>query len=153
MRPHEVHAWVQCAQYIHARGAGVTAGDTATRAGKMSPETALSRITPENINLSFQTNAIGPILVCQAFEGLLAAAAGAGAATDEAPAVVANMSARVASINDNALGGWYSYRCAPRMHAAALVLRHMQADVVHAVCDARGAGWGVGVGVAARRAG
>lgn len=78
--------------------------------GKMSPETALSRITAENINTSFQTNAIGPILVCQAFEGLLAAAADKGGATEDAPAVVANMSARVASITDNEIGGWYSYR-------------------------------------------
>lgn len=80
----------------------------------MSPETALSRITAENINTSFQTNAIGPILVCQAFEGLLAAAADKGGATEDAPAVVANMSARVASITDNEIGGWYSYRYAPR---------------------------------------
>lgn len=76
----------------------------------MSPETALGRVTAENINLSFQTNAIGPLLVCQAFEGLLAAAADAGGATEDAPAVIANMSARVASIADNELGGWYSYR-------------------------------------------
>ena len=27
------------------------------------------------------------------------------------PAVIANLSARVGSISDNELGGWYSYRC------------------------------------------
>jgi hypothetical protein len=78
-------------------------------AGKLSPETALSRVTPEEIALSFATNATGPVLVCQAFENLLAAAANHGA-TAEAPAVIANVSARVGSIGDNGLGGWYSYR-------------------------------------------
>ena len=28
----------------------------------------------------------------------------------ERPAVIANLSARVGSISDNSLGGWYSYR-------------------------------------------
>lgn len=32
--------------------------------------------------------------------------------SSERPAVVANLSARVGSISDNQLGGWYSYRCA-----------------------------------------
>ena len=78
-------------------------------AGEMGPETAMSRITPEAINACFATNAIGPVLVCQAFEKLLVASAGHGA-TDDAPAIVANVSARVGSIGDNQLGGWYSYR-------------------------------------------
>jgi len=34
------------------------------------------------------------------------------AAGSERPAVVASLSARVGSISDNELGGWYSYRCA-----------------------------------------
>jgi hypothetical protein len=76
----------------------------------MAPETALSRIKAPSILLSFQTNAMGPVLVCQAFEDLLSAAKDAGGATDKHPAVVANMSARVGSISDNSLGGWYSYR-------------------------------------------
>ena len=38
------------------------------------------------------------------------------AGCSERPAVVANLSARVGSISDNQLGGWYSYRC--RSHAA-----------------------------------
>lgn len=75
----------------------------------MSPETALSRVTPENLMLTFQTNTFGPVLVCQHFADLLAKAKDHGA-TDEAPAVVANMSARVGSVGDNKLGGWYSYR-------------------------------------------
>ena len=78
----------------------------------MAPETALSRIEPDNILLSFQTNAIGPTLVAQHFLPLLQAARERpGGGDPERPAVVANMSARVGSIGDNGLGGWYSYRC------------------------------------------
>jgi NAD(P)-dependent dehydrogenase (short-subunit alcohol dehydrogenase family) len=75
----------------------------------MSPETALSRITPQAIHACFSTNTIGPVLVCQAFEKLLVSAVDHGA-TDASPAIIANVSARVGSIGDNALGGWYSYR-------------------------------------------
>eukprot|EP01025_Chloroclados_australasicus_P013824 TRINITY_DN16466_c2_g4_i1.p1 TRINITY_DN16466_c2_g4~~TRINITY_DN16466_c2_g4_i1.p1 ORF type:complete len:307 (+),score=14.42 TRINITY_DN16466_c2_g4_i1:88-1008(+) len=78
--------------------------------GKYMPETSISRIDPEFINLSFQTNAIGPILVCKAFANLLSKAEKENGATDERPAVCVNMSARVGSIQDNGLGGWYSYR-------------------------------------------
>ena len=44
-------------------------------------------------------NAIGPVLVTQALRPML----GKGS-------VVANLSARVGSIGDNRLGGWWSYR-------------------------------------------
>lgn len=81
----------------------------------MGPETALSRITPQAIHACFATNAIGPVLVCQAFEKLLVASADYGA-TEEAPSIVANVSARVGSVGDNQLGGWYSYRCACMLH-------------------------------------
>jgi len=76
----------------------------------MAPETSISRVTYDNMLLSFQTNAIGPTLVCQQFAPLLAAAQKASGADDARPAVIANMSARVGSITDNHLGGWYSYR-------------------------------------------
>lgn len=36
--------------------------------------------------------------------------AGGGSGTERDVAVVANLSARVASIGDNQLGGWHSYR-------------------------------------------
>eukprot|EP00951_Prasinocladus_malaysianus_P047051 scaffold648685_cov43-Prasinocladus_malaysianus.AAC.1 len=50
------------------------------------------------------------MLTCQAFLPMLAAAADENGATDTTPAVIANLSARVGSIGDNRLGGWYSYR-------------------------------------------
>ncbi|PSC76608.1 putative oxidoreductase [Micractinium conductrix] len=76
----------------------------------MSPETALARVTMDNLLKCFQVNAAGHILVCSAFAPLLAAAKSQNGATEEHPAVVANLSARVGSIGDNRLGGWYSYR-------------------------------------------
>merc|ERR1719453_679082 len=47
----------------------------------------------------FATNAIGPVLMTQAFAPMLTRGA-----------IVANLSARVGSISDNRLGGWWSYR-------------------------------------------
>ena len=77
----------------------------------MTPETALARVTQDNLTLCMLTNAVGPALVIKHLTPLLTAAKDA-ADSDGTPAVVANMSARVGSISDNGLGGWYSYRCA-----------------------------------------
>jgi NAD(P)-dependent dehydrogenase (short-subunit alcohol dehydrogenase family) len=64
----------------------------------MMPETALSRISADNMSLSFLTNAVGPMLTCQHFMPLLTAAEKENGASESRPAVVANMSARVGSI-------------------------------------------------------
>jgi len=82
--------------------------------GKMMPETSLARVKYDQMLLSYQTHAIGPALVCQAFWPHLKESAQQGQnQKDERnkvlPAIV-NVSARVGSITDNALGGWYSYR-------------------------------------------
>ncbi|KAL4856211.1 putative oxidoreductase [Chlorella vulgaris] len=76
----------------------------------MTPETGLQKVTLASLTKCFQVNAAGHILVCKAFAPLLINAAKASCATEERPAVVANLSARVGSIGDNRLGGWYSYR-------------------------------------------
>jgi NAD(P)-dependent dehydrogenase (short-subunit alcohol dehydrogenase family) len=78
--------------------------------GLMSPETSLQKLKLENMERAFRTNAFGPVLVCRGFLPLLLAAGKEGQATEQKPAVVANLSARVGSIEDNGLGGWYSYR-------------------------------------------
>ena len=91
--------------------------------GGMSPETSLARLDEENMMTAYRVNAVGPTLVAKAFAPLLteatarnaAAAAAAAAAAGEGegaarrvpesrPAIVANLSARVSSIGDNALG-------------------------------------------------
>lgn len=78
--------------------------------GELSPETALSRLDSSCLHKVFQVNAFGPILVSKAFMPLLAKGAKDGNTPREKPSVIANMSARVGSITDNRLGGWYSYR-------------------------------------------
>jgi NAD(P)-dependent dehydrogenase (short-subunit alcohol dehydrogenase family) len=50
---------------------------------------------------SFAVNALGPLLLAKHLHPLLAHAQ---------PAVLVNLSARVGSIGDNRLGGWYAYR-------------------------------------------
>jgi NAD(P)-dependent dehydrogenase (short-subunit alcohol dehydrogenase family) len=67
----------------------------------MGPERRLDQLDPVNLHRSFAVNAIGPALVVKHFRPLLQAS--------EQP-VVANISARVGSITDNRLGGWYAYR-------------------------------------------
>lgn len=73
----------------------------------MMPETALNKVTAENMLLSYQTNAMGPLLVAKAFTDLLSARA---RDSSDGVGVLASVSARVGSISDNRLGGWYSYR-------------------------------------------
>jgi NAD(P)-dependent dehydrogenase (short-subunit alcohol dehydrogenase family) len=67
----------------------------------MRPEKRLADVCPESLARSFAVNAIGPLLVARHFEQMLAHA-------DRA--VFASLSARVGSIEDNRLGGWYAYR-------------------------------------------
>lgn len=73
---------------------------------QIKPETNLQRCTLQSLETVFATNAFGPLLCSQAFESLLQSSEG----TEEKPAVIGNLSARVGSISDNRLGGWYAYR-------------------------------------------
>lgn len=67
----------------------------------MQPERALRQIDPVQMARSFAINAIGPALLMKHLLPLLAG---------DRRAVFATLSARVGSIADNRLGGWYSYR-------------------------------------------
>jgi len=69
----------------------------------LSPERRLADINPAALAKSYAVNAIGPILVAKHFQSLLA---------HGERAVLATLSARVGSIGDNRLGGWYAYRAA-----------------------------------------
>ncbi|WP_068829333.1 SDR family oxidoreductase [Pseudomonas sp. BMS12] len=68
------------------------------RAG-VSPEKSLAAVQAEALQAVFQVNALGPALVLQQFLPLLAPRG-----------VMAVLSAKVGSIGDNRLGGWYAYR-------------------------------------------
>ena len=65
------------------------------------PERRLAEVEPEHLQRIFAVNAFGPLLVAKHFAALF---------PRQERAVLANLSARVGSIGDNALGGWYGYR-------------------------------------------
>jgi len=67
----------------------------------LKPEKNIKQIDAQNLHLLFQINAVGPLLVLKHFSGLL---------NPEERSVFAVLSARVGSISDNKLGGWYGYR-------------------------------------------
>lgn len=77
--------------------------------GKMVPETSIARLDAEACVASYRTNAIGPMLVTKHFSKVMLKTADDNDETQPIP-VIANVSARVSSISDNKLGGWYSYR-------------------------------------------
>ena len=68
---------------------------------EMGPERNLAQVKPENLVKAFRVNALGPLLVAKSFETLL---------KRSPEACFASLSARVGSIGDNRLGGWYAYR-------------------------------------------
>jgi len=70
---------------------------------RFRPERMLRQIDPAHMAHSFAVNATGPTLLMKHFLPLMAR---------EERAVFATLSARVGSIADNKLGGWYSYRAA-----------------------------------------
>lgn len=64
------------------------------------PEKRLDDLNPEQLMNLMQTNAIGPALTIRHFANVL----------DPSGSVMVTLSAKVGSIEDNRLGGWYSYR-------------------------------------------
>ncbi len=67
----------------------------------LKPEKRLSHITRSFINKNFSINSIAPILIAKSIEKFI---------RPELPFSYSSLSARVGSISDNRLGGWYSYR-------------------------------------------
>ncbi|WP_136443256.1 SDR family NAD(P)-dependent oxidoreductase [Pacificoceanicola onchidii] len=95
------------------------------------PEKSLSALDPKAMADQYLLNAIGPMLVLKHAVRLL---------PKDRPAVFAALSARVGSIGDNRLGGWYSYRAAKAglnqlMHGAAIELarshKHLACVCLH----------------------
>ncbi|MDP3195249.1 SDR family NAD(P)-dependent oxidoreductase [Tabrizicola sp.] len=71
--------------------------------GGVGPEKSLKSVTAEGLAAQFAVNAIGPALVMKHALRLM---------PRDRVARLAVLSARVGSIGDNALGGWYGYRAA-----------------------------------------
>jgi NAD(P)-dependent dehydrogenase (short-subunit alcohol dehydrogenase family) len=93
------------------------------------PEKSWRQIDPSQMARVFALNAIGPALLMKHFLPLLSATG---------PSVLATLSAKVGSIGDNRLGGWYSYRASKAalnqlVRTAAIELQRRQP---HALCVA-----------------
>ena len=71
--------------------------------GTISPEKNLRSMSHIGFSKSFEINTIGPALTAKSFIPLL---------RRDGKSVFAALSARVGSISDNRLGGWYAYRAA-----------------------------------------
>lgn len=92
----------------------------------VQPEKALRALDPGVMARNFAVNASGPALVLKHFAPLL---------PRQGKAVFAAISARVGSISDNRLGGWYSYRASKAalnmmLKTAAIELGRTRKDLV-----------------------
>lgn len=84
------------------------------------PETTLRNVTAEGLARTFTTNAFGPILVGKHFTQLLRKG-------DDAK--FAAISAKVGSITDNGIGGWYGYRASKA--ALNMLLKTFSIELSH----------------------
>lgn len=73
----------------------------------ISPEKRLEDLDGESLATLFHVNAITPVLLIQAVTSSL---------KGRHPTIIASLSARVGSIEDNRLGGWYGYRASKAAH-------------------------------------
>ena len=102
----------------------VTTG--ALELGPHRPEKSLRALDPAALAAQFALNATGPALVLKHALRLL---------PRDRPARFAALSARVGSIGDNALGGWYAYRAAKAalnqlIHTAAIEVKRTHPQAV-----------------------
>ncbi len=91
-----------------------------------SPEKTFRDLSVEHLTKAFAVNAIGPALLMKHFLPVL---------PRSGRAVFATLSARVGSISDNHIGGWYGYRAAKAalnqlVHTAAIELRRTRPEAV-----------------------
>jgi NAD(P)-dependent dehydrogenase (short-subunit alcohol dehydrogenase family) len=111
-----LHLVIQCAGVLHD-------GDA------LRPEKKLADVDPAMLRTAFEVNAIGPLLVAKHLVPLL---------RHGERAVLAHLSARVGSIGDNRLGGWYAYRAskaAQNMLTRTLAIE-LARSARHVVCVA-----------------
>ncbi|NJR65760.1 MAG: SDR family NAD(P)-dependent oxidoreductase [Leptolyngbyaceae cyanobacterium CRU_2_3] len=85
---HQRLTWViNCAGWLHE--------------GTLQPEKSLRQLNTEQLLRYFQVNSIGAVLLAKQVQPLL---------KHGDRAILATLSAKIGSIGDNALGGWYGYR-------------------------------------------
>ena len=83
----QLHLVIYCVGVLHDR--------------YLSPEKSLRQIEPEKLLYSFQVNSIGAVLLAKHLMPLF---------NKKERSIFASISAKVGSIGDNRLGGWYGYR-------------------------------------------
>lgn len=94
----------------------------------LMPEKKLEDIDMASLQRVFAVNAFGPALMLRAFRPLMAR---------KGKAVMCAISARVGSISDNRLGGWYAYRASKAalnqiIKTASIELRRRNPNVIAA---------------------
>ncbi|GGG61227.1 SDR family oxidoreductase [Salipiger pallidus] len=103
----------------------------ALRIDGAEPEKSLDAVSAEALAQQYAVNGIGPLLVLKHARRLL---------PRDSRAVFAVLSARVGSIGDNRMGGWYGYRAAKAgvnqlIHGASIELarkyRHLSCVCLH----------------------
>jgi NAD(P)-dependent dehydrogenase (short-subunit alcohol dehydrogenase family) len=103
---------VDATGFLHGRG--------------FEPEKSIRQIDAAHMAHAFAVNAIGPALLMKHFLPLL---------SRSGRSVFATLSAKVGSIGDNHLGGWYSYRASKAalnqlVHTAAIELARRQPQAI-----------------------
>lgn len=93
---------------------------------RFQPEKSWRQLDPDHLARAFAINATGPALLMKHFLPLL---------PRDGKAVFATLSARVGSISDNRIGGWYAYRASKAalnqlVRCAAIELRRTHPQAV-----------------------
>ena len=104
---------------------GILHGSDQTSAAPLMPEKRLADVHYGQMQQVFLINTFGPALVLRHFSGLL----------DRQRGILALLSAKVGSIGDNRLGGWYSYRASKAalnmlVKTAAIELKRSQPNAL-----------------------
>ncbi|KAK2703854.1 hypothetical protein QYM36_017789 [Artemia franciscana] len=89
---------INCSAILHPSGKG---------------ETSLRDVSGQGLEDTLRTNTVGPLLMAKYFSPFLLKGQGRFGVQDEKSkhsGVLVNITAKVGSITDNSLGGWYSYR-------------------------------------------
>ncbi|XP_013860639.1 C-factor isoform X2 [Austrofundulus limnaeus] len=78
-------------------------------------ETSLRDVSAQDVISTFTTNAVGPLVMTRYFAPLLQKGSGGfgqqpAEKSQQHSGIIVNITAKVGSIGDNGLGGWYSYR-------------------------------------------
>ncbi|MGB0564212.1 MAG: SDR family NAD(P)-dependent oxidoreductase [Spirulinaceae cyanobacterium] len=83
----QLHGLINCVGLLHG--------------GELQPEKSLRQLNAANLGQYFQINSIGAVLLAKQALPLF---------QHDEPSVLATLSAKIGSIGDNHLGGWYGYR-------------------------------------------